>query len=61
MRCFTPQEFDCPCCGYVMGVAELLHSDGLITHRLRWGGDRDRDMEVKDNDFDDLMHFEFVT
>ncbi len=28
---------------------------------LRWGGDWDRDTEVKDNTFDDLVHFELVT
>jgi len=27
---------------------------------LRWGGDWDRDTEVKDNRFDDLGHFELV-
>lgn len=27
---------------------------------LRWGGDWDRDTEVKDNKFDDLGHFELV-
>lgn len=47
--------------GYVMGVAAILHSEGLITHRLRYGGDWDMDTEVADNDFDDLVHFELVT
>ena len=27
---------------------------------LRWGGDWDRDTEVRDNDFDDLVHFKIV-
>lgn len=27
---------------------------------LRWGGDWDRDTQVKDNRFDDLVHFEIV-
>ena len=27
---------------------------------LRWGGDWDRDTEVKDNKFDDLGHFELA-
>jgi len=27
---------------------------------LRWGGDWDRDTEVQDNSFDDLVHFEIV-
>jgi len=47
--------------GYVTGVADILHSEGLITHRLRWGGDWDRDTQVKDNNFNDLPHFELVT
>lgn len=47
--------------GYVMGVAAILYSDGLITHRLRYGGDWDMDTEVADNGFDDLVHFELVT
>ena len=46
--------------GYVMGVAEMLHGEGLISHRLRWGGDWNRDTQVKDNGFDDLVHFELV-
>ena len=25
--------------GYVKGVAEMLHYEGLMTHRLKWGGD----------------------
>jgi len=27
---------------------------------LRWGGDWDGDTEVRDNGFDDLVHFEIV-
>jgi peptidoglycan L-alanyl-D-glutamate endopeptidase CwlK len=40
--------------GFVLGVSEML---GV---RLRWGGDWDSDLEVDDNDFDDLPHFELV-
>lgn len=47
--------------GYVLGVAEVLHDEGMITHRVRWGGDWDQDTEVSDNGFDDLVHFELVT
>lgn len=28
--------------------------------KLRWGGDWDKDTEVSDNGFDDLVHFELV-
>ncbi len=40
--------------GYVIGVA---HSMGI---QLRWGGDWDSDTQVKDNKFNDLVHFETV-
>jgi hypothetical protein len=32
----------------------------MPTLKLRWGGDWDMDTEVKDNKFDDLVHFELV-
>jgi len=38
--------------GFVLGVASQ------IDLKLRWGGDWDMDTEVKDNSFDDLVHFE---
>ena len=47
--------------GFVMGVAARLYHEGVITHRLRWGGDWDRDTEVKDNPFQDLPHFELIS
>lgn len=40
--------------GFVLGIAEGLG------YRIRWGGDWDMDGEVKDNAFDDLVHFEVV-
>lgn len=40
--------------GVILGIA---HTMGIV---LRWGGDWDRDTEVKDNRFDDLGHFELV-
>jgi peptidoglycan LD-endopeptidase CwlK len=40
--------------GYVLATAKAL---GVV---LRWGGDWDRDTEVRDNRFDDLVHFELV-
>ena len=38
--------------GFVLGTAKQM---GIT---LRWGGDWDRDFEVKDNRFDDFPHFE---
>ena len=40
--------------GYVMGIADQHNV------ALRWGGDWDRDWRVRDNNFDDLPHFEIV-
>ena len=40
--------------GYVLATAKAMGVD------LRWGGDWDRDTEVRDNTFDDLVHFEIV-
>ena len=40
--------------GYVLATARAM---GVT---LRWGGDWDRDTEVRDNGFDDLVHFEIV-
>ena len=40
--------------GYVLGVGTQYD----IT--LRWGGDWDQDWQVRDNNFDDLWHFELV-
>ena len=38
--------------GYVLGVAYRMGVN------IRWGGDWDMDTQVKDNNFDDLPHFE---
>ena len=38
--------------GYILGIAYQM---GL---KIRWGGDWDMDTQVKDNNFDDLPHFE---
>lgn len=40
--------------GYVEGVAEMM---GI---KIRWGGDWDKDHDLMDNKFDDLVHFELV-
>ena len=39
-------------CGFVLGIAQTMGID------IRWGGDWDDDMQVKDNNFNDLVHFE---
>ncbi len=40
--------------GYVQGKASEM---GI---KLRWGGDWDRDFDLDDQDFNDLVHFEVV-
>lgn len=44
--------------GYVLGVAERLRSQGYIHHKVVWGGDWDSDFQLKDNKFNDLVHFQ---
>ena len=40
--------------GMIKGIAD---QKGIA---IRWGGDWDMDGEVKDNSFDDLVHFELI-
>jgi peptidoglycan L-alanyl-D-glutamate endopeptidase CwlK len=44
--------------GRVLGIADMLLAAGEIHHKIRWGGDWNQDTHVKDNKFDDLVHFE---
>lgn len=44
----------CYFAGWVMAIAA---TKGVA---LRWGGDWNRDTQVRDNSFDDLVHFEIV-
>jgi peptidoglycan L-alanyl-D-glutamate endopeptidase CwlK len=46
--------------GVVMGIAKMLKAQGKITHDIRWGNDWNTDTEVKDNNFDDLPHYELI-
>jgi peptidoglycan L-alanyl-D-glutamate endopeptidase CwlK len=45
--------------GFVMGVAERLFESGYISHKIRWGGDWDRDLRF-DETFIDYPHFELI-
>jgi len=47
--------------GQVMATARKMFDDGLMVHQLRWGGDWDRDTELIDNKFNDLVHYELIT
>ncbi|MCX4025068.1 M15 family peptidase [Endozoicomonas sp. SM1973] len=46
--------------GLVVGTAIKLFKEGRMKHRLRWGGDWNRNHQVSDQTFNDLVHFELV-
>ena len=46
--------------GHMFQAAHELREEGMITSRLRWGGDWDEDRFMSDNTFDDLVHFELT-
>ena len=46
--------------GIVLGIANRLSIEGLMTHKVRWGGDWDRDNDFKEHKFFDGAHFELV-
>ncbi len=46
--------------GYVMGIAQKLKEEGKITYSIRYGGDWDRDTQVKDERLKDTGHFEII-
>ena len=43
---------------WVMATAERLKQEGKITNKITWGGDWNRNTQVKDETFMDLCHFE---
>lgn len=46
--------------GYVMGVWAGLKAQGKVTHTLRYGGDWNRNYDIDDESFKDLVHFELI-
>jgi peptidoglycan L-alanyl-D-glutamate endopeptidase CwlK len=46
--------------GVVEGIADQLLRDGVITHKIRWGGDWNRNHNFNDQTFFDLPHIELV-
>ena len=47
--------------GLVIGISEMLYKQDKITHKLRWGGNWNRDgIILADQSFDDLPHFELI-
>lgn len=50
----------CYVAGYIMAVGERLLAEGKITHKLRWGGDWNRNDDTRDEHFRDRPHIEIV-
>lgn len=46
--------------GYIFMASDWLYHEGVITHKLRWGGDWDNDGNFKDQSFNDYPHFELI-
>ena len=47
--------------GIIYGIAERLYEEGKITHKIRWGGDWNRDFVYKTgHEFTDLPHIELM-
>ncbi|MFA8450709.1 MAG: hypothetical protein ACEPOW_08445 [Bacteroidales bacterium] len=45
--------------GSIIAIAEKLYQEKKTTHKIRWGGNWDRDkIIIEDQRFDDLPHFE---
>lgn len=44
--------------GVVRGVAAMLYNMGEIKHLVRWGGDWDKDYDVREKQWDDTPHYE---
>lgn len=45
--------------GRILGIAQMLYQEGKITHRVRWGGDWNKNNIVKDDGWD-FGHFELI-
>jgi peptidoglycan L-alanyl-D-glutamate endopeptidase CwlK len=46
--------------GFVKGIAAQLKAEGKMAYEIRWGGDWNNDNQIKDNHFNDLVHFELI-
>lgn len=53
-------SFDAKQCYYMGGFINCKIKDMNLNHRIRWGGDWDSDMDVNDQNFNDLLHFEII-
>lgn len=46
--------------GFVLGVAFKLREQGLMKHKIRWGGDWNSNKVFSDETFVDLVHYEII-
>jgi len=46
--------------GFVTGIAQRLKDEGKMEHSVRFGGDWNRDNDINDEYFKDLVHFELI-
>lgn len=44
--------------GFVVGIAQVLYDNKVISHKVRWGGDWDKDTDLGDQRWNDFPHFE---
>ena len=51
----------CYIAGVITATAKILHTQKVIDHLIRWGGNWDGDGEIiTDQGFQDLVHFELI-
>lgn len=46
--------------GYVIGLADYLYRNGIISHRITSGIDWNKDNNINDTKFKDPLHFEII-
>lgn len=52
------RESFCLMAGYILGIAKVLKSEGMIHSDIVWGGDWNQNSRTKDEKFSDCPHFE---
>lgn len=45
---------------FVYFAGHVVRQGETMGYKIRWGGDWDKDRELGDNKFDDLVHFEII-
>lgn len=57
---FNDRESFCLMAGYILGIAKVLKSEGMIHSDIVWGGDFNNNSRTKDEKFSDCPHFEVL-